>query len=258
MSKYFNANVSQGKEERNPRPFPPPPTLLAMLSSHLCHPGPSQPRAVSPSVRSANRPSPTAQIERLHVILVHWVRMCVIFLLLLGYRFNIDSADSHHLLFLFFSCPSVWGLAAICANELDLICLQHFVNFTESDLWTWSVLFSVLCFLLIVQEPTLSCCLPHCAAVCGAPYCRLPSNLFTTPNHRTVVWPVRTVLLNIVVLRLSPGTGTGLLVEFLDYLFACFFLFQELTSVSADNCTLVSSIYRCSTRPCQFHYLIFV
>ena len=53
--KYPNANLgkSQGNEERNPRPCPPPPTLLAMLPSHLCHPGPSQPRAVSPSVQTA-------------------------------------------------------------------------------------------------------------------------------------------------------------------------------------------------------------
>ena len=61
--KYPNANVSQsqGKEGRNPRPCPPPPTLQTSLPSHLCHPGPSQPHAASPPVQSANRLSPTAQ-----------------------------------------------------------------------------------------------------------------------------------------------------------------------------------------------------
>ena len=60
--KYLNANLgkSQGKEVRN-RPCPPPPTLLATLPSHLCHPGPPQPRAASPSVQTANRLSLTAQ-----------------------------------------------------------------------------------------------------------------------------------------------------------------------------------------------------
>ena len=61
--KYPNANVSQsqGKEGRNPRPCPPPPTLQTTLPSHLCHPGPSQPHAVRPPEQSANRLSPTAQ-----------------------------------------------------------------------------------------------------------------------------------------------------------------------------------------------------
>ena len=61
--KYPNANVSQsqGKEGRNPRSCPPPPTLQTKLPSRLCHPGPSQPHAVSPPAQSANRLSPTAQ-----------------------------------------------------------------------------------------------------------------------------------------------------------------------------------------------------
>ena len=52
--KYPNANVSQsqGKEGRNHRPCPPPPTLQATMPSHLCHPGPSQPYAVSPPAQS--------------------------------------------------------------------------------------------------------------------------------------------------------------------------------------------------------------
>ena len=68
------------------------------------------------------------------------------------------------------------------------------MNFTESDLWTWSVLCPVLCFLLIEQEPILSCC--HCVTVTRVPYCRLTSDSFITSDHRTVVWSERTVLLH--------------------------------------------------------------
>ena len=49
---------------------------------------------------------------------------------------------------------------------------------------------------LIEQEPILSCCLPLCATVTGAPYCSLTSDSFITSDHWTVVWSERTVLLN--------------------------------------------------------------
>ena len=82
-------------------------------------------------------------------------------------------------------------------------------------------------------------------------------------NHRTVVWSEWTVfgsvlnssVFSIVVLVLSPGTGTGLLVAFLVCLLAFLILFQALNSLSTDNCSLVP-VSTGVAPDCQFHYLI--